>query len=151
MDNISRAGAEPHPGDLLSPSKHLADNLVPHNRCLDVHREVADLETRLHLEYVKKMRARMKAGGTGMEMDLRRRTRIMLMWVKLTWKQTSSEVGSMSQPSLLGLIRTVLLPNQVTMSMTGLALRMTTVSLSYAPTSRSVWLLKSMSRPPARE
>ena len=54
----------------------------------------------------------------------------MLRWVKLTWKQTSSEVGSMSQPSLLGLIRTVLLPNQVTMSMTGLALRMTTVSLS---------------------
>lgn len=47
-----------------------------------------------------------------------------------TWKQTSSEVGSMSQPSLLGLIRTVLLPNQVMMSMTGLALRMTTVSLS---------------------
>ena len=47
-----------------------------------------------------------------------------------TWKQTSSEEGSMSQPSLLGLIRTVLLPNQVMMSMTGLALRMTTVSLS---------------------
>ena len=49
---------------------------------------------------------------------------------RFTWKQTSSEVGSMSQPSLLGLIRTVLLPNQVMMSMTGLALRMTTVSLS---------------------
>ena len=50
VDNISRAGAEPDPGDLFSASKHLADNLVPHNCCLNVHREVADLETRFHLE-----------------------------------------------------------------------------------------------------
>jgi hypothetical protein len=38
-------------------------------------------------------------------------------------KQISGEVGSMSQPARDGLIRTVLFPNHVMMSITGLALK----------------------------
>jgi hypothetical protein len=40
-----------------------------------------------------------------------------------SWKQISGEVGSMSQPAREGLIRTVRFPNQVTISITGRALR----------------------------
>ncbi len=40
-----------------------------------------------------------------------------------SWKQISGEVGSISQPAREGLIRTVRLPNHVTMSITGRALK----------------------------